>query len=337
MRLRMATRLVRGLLVAISATGLAVSAEAQEKKLKIGVIYDLTGPLAGGLAPARQTLARLFDVVGRPRRFRVEDNRFVIGWLPLENEQGRFARLLGLVCADAQVGRFQAQFDIVGVKAPRPEQEPQGPAESSLLVIHQAQPRDRPHLIRLPAQADEVLDFGFIVLAGLKVTLRAFEAPRRPRFGRAPGRQQPEQRAQNQKDEQVFSHAHYGASPFRNQSSSKRKGTSDKAKKIGPPRWWRAESIRPTSMWTHSMASVKTRNPFSRIPSGMTNRANTHRRQALRKELARHKARDQQDQAGVNPAALLRHAERNAGQLEHQPVPQQRHPRHEQHHVRHVG
>ena len=28
--------------------GLAVSAQAQEKKIKIGVVYDLTGPLAGG-------------------------------------------------------------------------------------------------------------------------------------------------------------------------------------------------------------------------------------------------------------------------------------------------
>ncbi|MGY4378611.1 ABC-type branched-subunit amino acid transport system substrate-binding protein [Bradyrhizobium sp. i1.3.6] len=48
MRLRMAARLVRGLLVAISATGLMASAQAQEKKIKIGVVFDLTGPLAGG-------------------------------------------------------------------------------------------------------------------------------------------------------------------------------------------------------------------------------------------------------------------------------------------------
>jgi ABC-type branched-subunit amino acid transport system substrate-binding protein len=48
MRLRMAARLVRGLMVAIAATGLAVSAQAQDKKIKIGVIFDLTGPLAGG-------------------------------------------------------------------------------------------------------------------------------------------------------------------------------------------------------------------------------------------------------------------------------------------------
>jgi len=48
MRVRMAARLVRGLLVAVAATGLAVSAQAQEKKIKIGVVFDLTGPLAGG-------------------------------------------------------------------------------------------------------------------------------------------------------------------------------------------------------------------------------------------------------------------------------------------------
>src|SRR6266571_3400246 len=52
MRLRMAARLVRGLLIAIAATGLGVSAKAQDKaqdkKIKIGVIFDLTGPLAGG-------------------------------------------------------------------------------------------------------------------------------------------------------------------------------------------------------------------------------------------------------------------------------------------------
>lgn len=48
MRLRMAARLVRGLLVAVAATGLAASAQAQDKKIKIGVVFDLTGPLAGG-------------------------------------------------------------------------------------------------------------------------------------------------------------------------------------------------------------------------------------------------------------------------------------------------
>ena len=41
-------RLVGGAVAAIAAFGLAVSAQAQEKKLKIGVVYDLTGPLAGG-------------------------------------------------------------------------------------------------------------------------------------------------------------------------------------------------------------------------------------------------------------------------------------------------
>jgi branched-chain amino acid transport system substrate-binding protein len=37
-----------GAVAAIAALGLAVSAQAQEKKLKIGVVYDLTGPFAGG-------------------------------------------------------------------------------------------------------------------------------------------------------------------------------------------------------------------------------------------------------------------------------------------------
>src|SRR5438105_6344311 len=43
-----AARLFVGLLAAIAVLGMAVPALAQEKKIKIGVIYDLTGPLAGG-------------------------------------------------------------------------------------------------------------------------------------------------------------------------------------------------------------------------------------------------------------------------------------------------
>jgi ABC-type branched-subunit amino acid transport system substrate-binding protein len=49
---RNAARLLCGLLVAIVTLGMAVSAQAQEngkdKKIKIGVLFDLTGPLAGG-------------------------------------------------------------------------------------------------------------------------------------------------------------------------------------------------------------------------------------------------------------------------------------------------
>src|SRR5919198_1664654 len=41
-------RIVGGAVAAVAAFGLAASASAQEKKLKIGVVYDLTGPLAGG-------------------------------------------------------------------------------------------------------------------------------------------------------------------------------------------------------------------------------------------------------------------------------------------------
>jgi branched-chain amino acid transport system substrate-binding protein len=40
-------RFVGGTVAAVAALGLAVSAQAQEKKIKIGVVYDLTGPLAG--------------------------------------------------------------------------------------------------------------------------------------------------------------------------------------------------------------------------------------------------------------------------------------------------
>jgi len=36
------------MIAAVAALGMAVSAHAQEKKIKIGVIYDLTGPFAGG-------------------------------------------------------------------------------------------------------------------------------------------------------------------------------------------------------------------------------------------------------------------------------------------------
>src|SRR5437588_6437489 len=48
---RKAARLLVGLSAAIAVLGMAVVAEAQEnqaKKIKIGVIYDLTGPIAGG-------------------------------------------------------------------------------------------------------------------------------------------------------------------------------------------------------------------------------------------------------------------------------------------------
>lgn len=46
--MRRAVRVLGGVVAAVAALGMAVSAQAQEKKIKIGVIYDLTGPLAGG-------------------------------------------------------------------------------------------------------------------------------------------------------------------------------------------------------------------------------------------------------------------------------------------------
>ena len=41
-------RLVTGVFAAVAALTMGVSAQAQDKKIKIGVVFDLTGPLAGG-------------------------------------------------------------------------------------------------------------------------------------------------------------------------------------------------------------------------------------------------------------------------------------------------
>src|ERR1700730_9131978 len=48
MPVRKAARLCGGLIAAFAVLGMAVSAEAQEKKIKIGVIFDLRGPRRGG-------------------------------------------------------------------------------------------------------------------------------------------------------------------------------------------------------------------------------------------------------------------------------------------------
>jgi branched-chain amino acid transport system substrate-binding protein len=50
---------IAGLVAAIAALGMAASAQAQEKKIKIGVIYDLTGPLAGGGSELQYTGAKI--------------------------------------------------------------------------------------------------------------------------------------------------------------------------------------------------------------------------------------------------------------------------------------
>ena len=59
MLVRKAARLLGGLVVAVVTLGGAVSAQAQEKKIKIGVIYDLTGPLAGGGSELQYTGAKI--------------------------------------------------------------------------------------------------------------------------------------------------------------------------------------------------------------------------------------------------------------------------------------
>ena len=59
MLVRRAARLLGGLIAAVATLGMAVSAQAQEKKIKIGVIYDLTGPLAGGGSELQYTGAKI--------------------------------------------------------------------------------------------------------------------------------------------------------------------------------------------------------------------------------------------------------------------------------------
>src|SRR3954449_1887506 len=48
MPVRNAARLLGGVMAAVVVLGMTVAADAQDKKIKIGVIFDLTGPLAGG-------------------------------------------------------------------------------------------------------------------------------------------------------------------------------------------------------------------------------------------------------------------------------------------------
>src|SRR5438067_7954059 len=59
MLVRRAARLLGGLIAAVATLGMAVSAQAQEKKIKIGVIYDLTGPFAGGGSELQYTGAKI--------------------------------------------------------------------------------------------------------------------------------------------------------------------------------------------------------------------------------------------------------------------------------------
>src|SRR5215475_3219643 len=43
----------------VACVGLALSAQAQDKKIKIGVVYDLTGPFAGGGSELQYTGAKI--------------------------------------------------------------------------------------------------------------------------------------------------------------------------------------------------------------------------------------------------------------------------------------
>src|SRR4051812_24513994 len=52
-------RLVGAVLAAGAALGLASTAGAQQKKIKVGVVYDLTGPFAGGGSELQYTGAKI--------------------------------------------------------------------------------------------------------------------------------------------------------------------------------------------------------------------------------------------------------------------------------------
>ncbi len=52
-------RLIGSVVAALAALGLAAGAQAQEKKIKIGVIYDLTGPFAGAGSELQYTGAKI--------------------------------------------------------------------------------------------------------------------------------------------------------------------------------------------------------------------------------------------------------------------------------------
>src|ERR1700751_4195789 len=52
-------RIVGVVVCVLAALGLATAAEAQQKKIKIGVIYDLTGPFAGGGSELQYTGAKI--------------------------------------------------------------------------------------------------------------------------------------------------------------------------------------------------------------------------------------------------------------------------------------
>src|SRR5436305_4540432 len=54
-----AARVLGGLIAAGAMLGMAVSAQAKEKEIRIGVIFDLTGPLAGGGSELQYTGAKI--------------------------------------------------------------------------------------------------------------------------------------------------------------------------------------------------------------------------------------------------------------------------------------
>ena len=104
-------RLFVGLTAAMAVLGMAVSAEAQEKKIKIGVIYDLTGPLAGGGSELQYIGAKIMlDQLRQDRRRRLQGR----GGLCRRPEQARCRHQRGGAPRRAGKGRHAARLLLVG-------------------------------------------------------------------------------------------------------------------------------------------------------------------------------------------------------------------------------
>ena len=111
MLVRKAARLLGGLFAAVAALGMAVSAHAQEKKIKIGVIFDLTGPFAGGGSELQYIGAKIMlDQLRQGRRRGLQGR----GGLCRRPEQARRRDQRGGAPARAGKGRHAAGLLLLG-------------------------------------------------------------------------------------------------------------------------------------------------------------------------------------------------------------------------------
>ena len=89
---QMVARLAGALLAVAAAFGFAASAVAQEKKIKIGVIYDLTGPLAGGGSELQYIGAKIM-IVAENSDVPIEKLRTVFQGTRIFTREQKFVRI----------------------------------------------------------------------------------------------------------------------------------------------------------------------------------------------------------------------------------------------------